>query len=427
MNKLTYESIGETVYETKLSNGLKVILLPKPEMSKVYSLFMTDYGSMHSKFVPINGTELITVPDGVAHFLEHKLFEKEDYDVFTTFLDQGASPNAFTSFTKTAYEFSSTKSAQQNVETLLDFVQAPYFSDESVEKEKGIISQEFHMYEDQADWRSYMGTIKNMYKNHPVNIDILGTIESINAITKEDLYTCYNTFYHPENMSLIVVGNFNVDEMATLIEANQSKKEFDELGKLETFFPEEPSEVATKESVIHLPVSIPKVSIGIKEIHQEIDARTFLKRENFQTMLLNYFFSTSGDFYEQLYEEGLIDDSFSFGTVVENNFGFSLISSNATEPEKLIKRLKELLLSTQDLKISEAEFEVMKKMRIGFLLRAMNSLEYVANKYIQYDFIGIDLYTIIPYVQSLTVDDVNAFLADWIVEEKLTVCTVEAE
>lgn len=427
MNKLTYESIGETVYQTNLSNGLKVILLAKPEMSKVYSLFMTDYGSMHSKFVPINETEQITVPDGVAHFLEHKLFEKEDYDVFTTFLDQGASPNAFTSFTKTAYEFSSTKSAEQNVETLLDFVQAPYFSDESVEKEKGIISQEYHMYEDQADWRSYMGTIKNMYKNHPVNIDILGTIESINAITKEDLYTCYHTFYHPENMSLIVVGNFNVEKIAKLIEDNQSKKEFGELGELKTFLPEEPKEVATKESVIHLPVSIPKVSIGIKEIASEIDADTFIKRENLQTMLLNYFFSTSGDFYEQLYGEGLIDDSFSFGTSVEKNFGFSIISSNSAEPDKLIARLKELLLSTQQLTISEAEFKVMQKMRIGFLLRAMNSLEYVANKYIQYDFIGIDLFTIIPYVQSLTVDDVNAFLAEWITEEKITVCRVEAE
>lgn len=427
MNKLTYESIGETVYKQKLSNGLQVILLPKPEMSKVYSLFMTDYGSMHSTFVPINGTEKITVPAGVAHFLEHKLFEKEDYDVFTTFLDQGASPNAFTSFTKTAYEFSSTKSAQENVKTLLDFVQAPYFSDESVEKEKGIISQEFHMYEDQADWRSHMGTIKNMYKNHPVNIDILGTIESINAITKEDLYTCYETFYHPENMSLIVVGNFDVEEMAELIEANQNEKEFPAFGELETFFPEEPSEVATKESVIHLPVSIPKVSIGIKEVSEEIDAETLLKKENFQTMLLDYFFSTSGDFYEQLYEEGLIDDSFSFGTSVEQNFGFSLLSSNTTDPEKLTQRLKELLLSTQQHTVTEADFDVMKKLRIGRLLRAMNSLEYIANKYIQYDFVGIDLFTIIPYVQSLTVDDVNAFLSEWISEEKLTVCTVIAE
>lgn len=427
MNKVTYDSIGETLYKKTLKNGLDVFLLPKPEMSKVYGIFMTDYGSMHRTFVPINETAPTTVPDGVAHFLEHKLFEKEDYDVFTNFLEQGASPNAFTSFTKTAYLFSSTKSAKENVETLLDFVQAPYFSDETVEKEKGIITQEYHMYDDQADWRSYMGTIKNMFQEHPVNIDILGTVESINAITKEDLYTCYNTFYHPSNMSLFVIGNFDVEEMAALIEANQQEKEFSELKELETFFPEEPREVGTKESVIHLPVSTPKVSLGIKEIYREIDAETRVKRETLQGMALEYFFSTSGDFYEQLYEEGLIDDSFSYGTNVESNFGFSIIGSNSAHPEKLAARLKELLLSSRDMQIAEADFDILKKMRIGHILKAMNSLEYVANKYIQYDFAGFDFFDVVPFIQGLTVEDVNAFLAEWIEEDRLTVCTVKAE
>lgn len=427
MNKLTYDSIGETIYKKQLANGLDVFLLPKEEVSKVYGLFMTDYGSIHSAFTPIGGSEQITVPDGVAHFLEHKLFEKEDYDVFNKFLEQGASPNAFTSSTKTAYLFSATKMAKENVELLLDFVQAPYFSDETVEKEKGIISQEFHMYHDQADWRSYMGTIKNMFESHPVNIDILGTIESINAITKEDLYTSYNTFYHPQNMSLFVIGNFDVAEMEKMIDENQAKKEFPAAEPINTFFPEEQTAVHVAESVIHLPVSIPKVSIGIKESSVELDKETMLKKETLQGMLLDYFFSTSGAYYQELYEAQLIDASFSYSTTVEKNFGFSLISSNTADPDAFVAKMKELLLQTKTETISAESFEVMKKMRIGSLLRAMNSLEFVARKYIDLDFVGLDFFEVIPYIQSLTVDDINAFLKTWIEEDRLTVCKVIAE
>lgn len=180
--------------------------MPKPELTKTYGVFMTNYGSIDQSFVPIGQTEAITVPDGIAHFLEHKLFEKEDRDVFTDFTKQAASPNAFTSFTETAYLFSATSNIEKNVLTLIDFVQDPYFSEQSVEKEKGIIAQEINMYDDQPDWRLFMGTNKALFHNHPVNIDIAGTVDSIYTITKDDLYTCYHTFYHPENMILFVTG-----------------------------------------------------------------------------------------------------------------------------------------------------------------------------------------------------------------------------
>src|SRR5690625_684043 len=198
MNKTSYSQIEETVYSKKMENGLNVFLFPKKEMSKTYSLFSTNYGSIDQTFIPAGKEEMITVPDGIAHFLEHKLFEKEDRDVFADFGKQGASANAYTSFTKTAYLFSATNNIDKNVETLLDFVQDPYFSDQTVEKEKGIISQEIKMYDDQPDWQSFMGTVKAMFKHHPVKNDIAGTVDSIMPITKEDLYTCYNTFYHPE-------------------------------------------------------------------------------------------------------------------------------------------------------------------------------------------------------------------------------------
>src|SRR5690625_1742846 len=285
MNTLTYPEIDETVITKKLANGLQVYLIPKREVTKSYAVFMTNYGSIHRSFIPIGEEEEITVPDGIAHFLEHKLFEKEDRDVFADFLKTGASPNAYTSFTKTAYLFSTTNSVKENVETLLDFVQEPYFSDESVEKEKGIIEQEIKMYNDQADWQSFMETIRNMFTHHPVQIDIAGTVDSIQKITNEYLYTCYNTFYHPENMTLCVIGSFNEEEMLQSIEINQQEKEFPVFTNVEKHFPDEPIAVKTKESTIHLPVSTPKVTVGIKEASYELSKEEFLRRDVFQDIL----------------------------------------------------------------------------------------------------------------------------------------------
>lgn len=427
MNKLTYDAIQETIYEKKLDNGLQVFLLPKHEVSKTYGIFMTNYGSTDRTFTPIQEKENISVPDGVAHFLEHKLFEKEDRDVFSDFLKQGASPNAYTSFTKTAYLFSATKMVEKNVETLLDFVQDPFFSDESVEKEKGIIGQEIKMYDDQPDWQSFMGTIKNMFKNHPVNIDIAGTVSSISTITKEDLYTCYNTFYHPKNMVLFVIGNFNPDTMMATIEENQGQKNFPVLDGINRDIPDEPESVAVKENVIHLPVSIPKVTVGIKESNRHLTKDEFLKHETIQSMLLDYFFSSSGPFYEELYEANLIDDSFEYSTTVEKDFSFSLISSNTEKPEAFANRVKQLLLSTNNLNLNDDTLSVMKKKRIGQLLRSMNSLEFIANQYVNYYFAGIDFFNLTSYIQELSLEDINDFLKKWIDDDRLTVCKIESE
>src|SRR5699024_3529461 len=274
MIKKHYDQINETIYTKTLKNGLPVTLLPKAEMSKTFAIFTTDYGSIDQSFVPLTGSEQVTVPDGIAHFLEHKLFEKEDRDVFMDFGKLGASANAYTSFTKTAYLFSATKHIEENVETLLDFVQEPYFSDDSVEKEKGIIEQEIKMYDDQVDWRAFMGTIEAMFDSHPVNIDIAGTVPSIYKITKEDLYLCYETFYHPSNMTLFIIGNFDPESLMELIEKNQNSKSFEQAKDIERFFPEEGEEVAKKSLEITMPVSIPKMTIGIKESVEELSGKT---------------------------------------------------------------------------------------------------------------------------------------------------------
>ena len=424
MNKQTYEAISEIIYSEEMDNGLTVYLLPKPEMAKTYGLFSTNYGSIDQTFVPIGENEKVTVPEGVAHFLEHKLFEKEDRDVFADFGKQGASPNAYTSFTKTAYLFSATNHIEKNVETLIDFVQDPYFSEQSVEKEKGIIAQEITMYDDQPDWQSFMGTIKSMFQNHPVNIDIAGTVDSINSITKDDLYTCYNTFYHPENMTLFIAGNFDAEKMMQLIKQNQSAKDFKKMDKIEREFPDEPAEAAMKENKIIMPVSIPKCTIGIKESVAELKKEAFLKKDLLQSMELDHYFSKGGQFYQTLYDEKLIDSSFYFETNLEKNFGYSFIGSNTDQPEQFAAKVKTLLLSTNNASLSAKEFERSKKKKIGKLLRAMNSLEFIANKSIHYHTLEIDFFQVIPTIQALTLEEVNDFVQNWIKEDRLAVCTI---
>ena len=427
MNKQTYVDIAETLYSKKLHNGLTVLLLPKEEMSKTYGLFSTDYGSIDRTFVPIGKDHEITVPDGIAHFLEHKLFEKEDRDVFADFSKQGASPNAYTSFTKTAYLFSATNHIEKNVVTLLDFVQDPYFSEQSVEKEKGIIAQEINMYDDQPDWQSFMGTIQAMFKNHPAKIDIAGTVESIHKITKDDLYTCYRTFYHPENMTLFIAGNFDAEEMMQLIVDNQLKKEFVQTDPVERNFPFEPEEVAMKENKLIMPVSIPNCTVGIKESSTTMDKDTFIKKDLLQGMVMNYYFSKGAQFYQDLYANDLINSSFNFSTNLEKNFGYTLINTNTNKPEQYANKVKELLLSTNRATFTLEQFEIMKRKKIGQLLRAMNSLEYVASQYTHYHLLDIDFFKLIPTIQSLTIEDLNEFVQNWIKEDRLAVCRIEAE
>lgn len=427
MNKQVYEEISETLYTKKMDNGLTVLLLPRPEMAKTYGLFTTNYGSIDQTFTPIGSDEAVTVPEGIAHFLEHKLFEKKDRDVFADFGKQGASPNAYTSFTKTAYLFSATNHIEKNVETLLDFVQDPYFSEESVEKEKGIIAQEIKMYDDQPDWQSFMGTIKSMFKEHPVNIDIAGTVDSIYTITKDDLYTCYNTFYHPENMIFFLAGNFDPSSMMELIEANQNGKTFQKMDEIKRQFPEEKMEVAKREAKQTMSVSVPKCTIGIKDSVSTLTKEEFLKRELLQSMVMDHYFSKGGDFYQELYQSELIDDSFFYETNLERNFGYTLIGSNAQKPEAFSSKVKEMLLSTRNNDLAEEDFSRMKKKKIGQLLRAMNSLEFIASKYTHYHMLGIDFFNIIPEIQALTLEDANGFLKEWISEQQLAVHVITGE
>lgn len=409
MKKIDYPILAETLYTETLANGLRVTLLPKADFNKTYGLFTTNYGSIDNDFVPLGETEFTQVPDGIAHFLEHKMFEKEDGDVFQTFGKQGASANAFTSFTRTSYLFSSTDRVKENITTLLDFVQAPYFTPETVEKEKGIIGQEIQMYQDDPNWRLFFGIISNLYPKHPLHIDIAGTIESIAEISDEDLYLCYNTFYHPSNMNLLVVGKMDPSDMMAHIRENQGQKEFAPSTPVARRFPTEGLADIVPESSLTMAVQRPKVLVGVKGIDTlPTDGFELLRYRTAVILLLQLLFGDTSKNQLELYEEGLIDDSFSYEFNLDRSFHFADIGGDTDEPELLAERIREILLNASTSSaLSTENLALLKKKMLGKYLQSLNSLEYIANQFSQLQFGEATLFDMAEVIDSITLEDVR--------------------
>lgn len=408
MKTIEFKQLDETLYYKQLENGLDVYILPKKGFSKTFVTFTTKYGSIDRTFVPIGEQEPITVPDGIAHFLEHKMFEKEDGDVFQKFSEVGAQANAFTSFTRTAYLFSATDHIYKSTETLLNFVQEPYFTEETVNKEKGIIGQEITMYDDQPDWRLYFGAIENMYHNHPVKIDIAGTIESIDGITADHLYTCYNTFYHPSNMLLFVIGAVDPVEMMAFIEDNQNKKQFPEASNITRIFDEEPTTVEVADRVLHMDVQKPKVYVALKAKETSLSGEEMLKHELAAQIALECLFGRASTFYTDIYEQGLIDESYGFDFSLEKGYGFAMIGSDSEQPDQLVSAIKEKLAQAEQANLFTTEdVERIKRKKIGFFLRALNSIEFIANQFTRYKFNDMNLFDVVPALEKLTVEDIT--------------------
>jgi predicted Zn-dependent peptidase len=424
MEKLFYEQLQEELYYEKMPNGLDVYILPKKGFNKTYATFTTKYGSIDNQFVPLGQTEMKRVPDGIAHFLEHKLFEKEDGDVFQQFSKQGASANAFTSFTRTAYLFSSTTNVEKNLETLIDFVQSPYFTDKTVEKEKGIIGQEIRMYDDNPDWRLYFGAIQSMYKNHPVRIDIAGTVESIAEITKELLYECYETFYHPSNMLLFVVGPVDQEKIMQQIRDNQARKSFKPAMEIKRFVYSEPEDVAQAKQVIPMNVQTPKCLVGIKAKNVSHIGKDKLKHELAMNVLLDYLFGKSSPHYERLYSDGLIDETFSYDYTEETQFGFAIVGGDTAEPDRLADELKKIMLTFREHSLPDQDLERVKKKKIGVFLRSLNSPEYIANQFTRYAFHQVSLFDIVSVLESLTCQDIEQVANECFNESQFSVCQV---
>ena len=280
------------------------------------------------------------------------------------------------------------------------------------------------MYDDNPDWRVYFGLIENMYKSHPVKIDIAGTIESISKINKDLLYTCYETFYHPSNMLLFVVGPINEEEMMNLIRDNQNKKEFKEAKEIKRFFEDEQVEVATAKQVFEMPVQTPKCLVGFKAKNPTRSGKELLERELTINVLFDLLFGKSSENYEQLYNDGLIDDSFSFDYTEEYGFGFAMIGGDTENPEQLATRLKDTMLNFDINSISRDYLSRIKKKKIGSFLRALNSPEYIANQFTRYQFNGMNLFDIVSVLEGIQISNLQEVANDLFDEKCFTVCEV---
>lgn len=424
MEKIEYQQFGETLYRVTLQNGLQVNLLPKNDFHKTYGVMTANYGSLDNTFVPAKGTEFVKVPDGIAHFLEHKLFEKEDYDAFELFGKYGAEANAFTSFTKTSYLFSATNNVKKCVEILLDFVQQPYFSEQTVAKEKGIIAEEIKMYDDDPSWRLYFGMIGNLYPNTALSIDIAGSVESIGQITTEDLYICYQTFYQPQNMSLFLVGNFDIYEILATIEANQAQKQFpapQEIKRPKLEVDSSGSDIIPYR-MLELNVNRPKTMVGIKGLDEVSTTKAGLKYKLAVELLLYLLYSESAPEYLKLYQQGILDDSFGYEFTFERGFHFAVISGDSDQPQALSNAIIEIAENAVgSLSNRQAEFELAQREFIGRYIQAMNSLEAIANRYSADLFEGATVFELVPVIEELTLEDIIAAAKSFIKPEAISV------
>ncbi|MCH4124291.1 MAG: insulinase family protein [Levilactobacillus sp.] len=426
LNKQTYSRLGETVFQTTLANGLKVILVPKAGFHKTFAVMTTNYGSTDNEFVPRGQSEAVRFPDGIAHFLEHKLFEKKDHDAFDLFGQYGASANAFTSFTQTSYLFATTSHLHENLDILLDFVQDPYFTAATVNKEKGIIGQEIEMYDDDPGWQSYFGMIGQLYPREPLHIDIAGTVDSIDKITADDLYAAYNTFYHPSNMNLIVVGQLDPEETLAWISANQDGKTFGPSQPIQRVAsPQTPAAEIVPTTTRHLTVNRPKVSIGLRGYDDVPAGQAGLTYNVAVSLAFDLLFNDTSDNYLRLYDANVIDDSFGYDFQIQRGAHFAQLAGDTDHPESFVSELTAILTDAPaQLLAAKAQFDLVKREAIGRTIGAINSVEAIANQYDGPLFDGATIFDELTVLEGMTFETVQAALAQFQAASRQTVYTI---
>lgn len=425
MNKIKEiknELLNDRYYEIDHSSGLKIFVYPKDNYSSSYAIFGTKYGSTDNCFKVGESGKNTSVPEGIAHFLEHKLFESEERDAFTRYAETGASANAYTSFDKTCYLFSCSGNFSASLEILLDFVTSPYFTPETVQKEQGIIGQEIKMTNDEPGWASLFTLLKAMYKHHPVSIDIAGTVQSINEITAELLYECYNAFYNLNNMALAVAGNVSVDEVLAV--ADKILKPSEEK-KIERIFEEEPKEVVSRYAEKHLNVARPLFAIGYKEDVGNI--RRTLKQSMESEIMLDIIAGRTSDLYEQMLDKGLINTSFNAEYFEGQGYGAHIFSGESESPEEVRKSIDEEISRLQADGINTDEFERIKKKHYGEFIMGFDDVDSVANYLISDYFNGDGLFDGLATLESITAEDINRRLRESIDINNSSMSVISAE
>lgn len=407
LQKIIGGRVGEHYYRGKHPSGLDVFLYPKEGFSSSFAILGTKYGSIDTCFRRSDEASPETVPEGIAHFLEHKLFESEDGDAFSRFAKTGANANAFTSFESTAYLFSCTERFYDSLEILLDFVQSPYFTEQTVQKEQGIIGQEIKMYDDDPQWRVMFNYLRAMYHSHPIKLDIAGTVDSIAKITPEHLYRCYRTFYNLKNMALVLVGDFEPEKALSVCDKLLKPAE---PVLVQRVFQKEPETVVQSRVEDRLPVAMPLFQFGFKET---VSAENRSEKDiAAMEVLLETLASDSSPLFQQLLSKGLINES-SFGFEYFEGAGYATVmfSGESRDPDAVAEAILAELERFRREGIPEESFHRAKRSIYGANVSAFNSTSEIANGLLSFHFKGREIYTYIDAIAALQIEDAKEKLS----------------
>ncbi len=402
------EELNEKYFKVVHPSGLTIYLYPKTGYRSTYAILGTNYGSIDTKFRVKGSNEVIEVPDGIAHYLEHKLFESEEGDAFSEYAKTGAIANAYTSFDFTGYLFSCSENFEESLKILLNFVQSPYFTEETVKKEQGIIGQEIRMYEDNPDWKVLFNLLNCLYHNHPVKKDIAGSIESIAEITAEQLYKCYKCFYNLNNMSICIVGNIDYKSVLNMLdELLKTNKPVE----IERIFPDEPYEVVQNRIEQHFEVSVPIFQFGFKE--KSTGKRKTSKELAETDILLSIVASKSSPLYKHLLDENLINTS-SFHYEYFEGPGYSsvIFSGESSNPDKVSEIIKNYISKIRHDGINKIDFETAKKSIYGKTISIFNSIENIASTISNISFSQNEIFEYIECLKNATIESVTNRLSE---------------
>lgn len=412
--------IKETCLKYVHESGVRVFMLPMAGYSTAVAQFTAKFGSMDNSF-SVNGGAFQKVPDGTAHYLEHKLFESEEKDAFKLFAQTGASCNAGTSFDYTQYYFSCADNFEKNLEILLGFVQEPYFTPENVEKERGIIGQEITMYRDSPGWRVFTNLLEGLYSVNPVRSDIAGTVESISEITEKTLYDCYNAYYNPANMCLCVAGNFDPDEVVSICAKKLKKREPLDV-KTAGF--DEPSAVNKKRIELVMPVAKPIFEIGFKRalvsgLEQTDEYIHF-------NILFDMIFGGVSDFYERMRDKGLINEQFTDGMLSGRGFCFPFARGESNDPDAVLAEMQRVLRSYKKDPPKRTDFERIKRATYGSLVRDFTNADSVASTLSESALRGIPPFAVIDTAAAASYEKM-LMLLDGLDEENVCISIVKGD
>ena len=421
MQIIENSQVKEKLYIEKLENGLTVMIIPKSGIRKKYVMFATHYGSVDNKFV-IPGEEKETkVPDGIAHYLEHKMFEQENgknsLDVLTAL---GVNANAYTTTNYTTYLFEATDNFYEALDELMDYVQNPYFTDENVEKERGIISQEINMYDDEPGWVVYMNAIRCMYKVNPIRIDIAGTVESIQDIDKEVLYKCYNTFYNPSNMVMCFCGDFEPNAITEEVKKRLVEKPLQ--GEIKRIYEEEPEEIVQKRIEKEMEVSIPMFVIGIKD---KLEKENIVKKHIAIEIILNMLIGKSSKLYKELYESKLLNSEAYLEYEVGENYAHVAITGTSKNPDEVLNKLLAEVKRLKEQGINDEDLNRIKNMLYGTAVKEFNSVSSISRMFITDYFKGINSFEYLENYKQISKEYVEQVLNDVFKEEKTVISIVK--